>query len=390
MKLIITLMCFFLMIQNVKAQEVNELKPELTVEKEAQDAVQKKMLNNVATTSLQDDTSKYCQYISNKQQAKYISLVSPDVVVHIDNDNTNEDEQSVVFGLSKDLADFGRAKHVKQLALDECESYKVNQEAELQVRYAIALIENKAASHKLYLSQQAKAKVKDILNLVQKRVDTQNESLPGLYEVELTLHKLEDTERQLKSTLASVQLPNVNNSELNELLKATWLAEKNKQSTLNALEKKNNWSVQLQAGVKQTLVGNNLNNLNNSSSKPYFLVAARYNLGAIVANKYLDESLDNYLDWKNAQVTGPQHNLSKLIVSVVSLKKSEEDRLMGLVRFNNRYNSVIHELEQYDSPEAIRFKQKLDINQIMADIEIEYITYKVSLLKKMLDDANIF
>lgn len=148
---------------------------------------------------------------------------------------------------------------------------------------------------------------------------------------------------------------------------------------MNNLEKLRNWSLQLQAGTQQSLSSIS----QNQAIKPYAALFLRYNLASIYSNYKTNKSLNNYTDWKTKQVNGIQQKLSRLIQSISLLKSTEEQRLEHLMTTHHQYYGLTKKLSAIDSSSANHFKQQIEIDQIMMEVEISYLQYFTHLLKSI-------
>lgn len=318
------------------------------------------------------DIQAYCQYITEKNNAKKSLLLSPDVVVRAQNSNNDYPYQNnLISALSKDLSDIGKSNQLKQLINDECNYYKLTQEASLQIQFAIPNAQKKAQHFKLQQINSAKNKLNALLKTIQKKIDSQNETLTSFYKVDSSLQKLDEAEREIQVNLAIQQPPDIVTIKLKDLLNQIWTAEKKRKLTRNKLEKLQNWSVQIQAGGQQSFSSFT----HNKTIQPYAALFLRYNLGSIPSNDKKDKSLNHYMDWKNKQVNGTQKQLSRLIRSVALLKSVEEQRLNRLKVHYNKYYGLTKKLSAVNSFKASRFKQQIKIDRIMMDIEIKYLEY---------------
>jgi hypothetical protein len=288
----------------------------------------------------------------------------------------NSFQKVLVAGLSKDLTDYVKAHHLEQLIQNECRCYQLDQEAKLQIQFAIPSIKMKALSFKRRQIQVAKKKLNAILAKIKQRVDHHDETLQFYYAVDSSLKKLEDAELQIEVDLASQHLPKIEYTKIGYLLKNVLMARMERQKTLNALEKQNNFSVEVQAGAQQSL-----SNRTNQQVQPYFALYLRYNLGSIPSNHKVDHSLQRYMNWQNKQVLGTQKSLSNLMTTVRKLKGVEEGRLTRLVEHYRKYDAVIKKMEAINSIKAAHFKRQLTVDRILMKIEIDYLKHIIVLLR---------
>jgi hypothetical protein len=338
------------------------------------------------STEADADTEAYCNYITEKNQAKSTLLRSPDAIVLYNNANnigenfnTNNFQKTVIAGLSKDLIDYKKAYHIDNLITDECRCYKLNQRAKLYIQFAIPSIKAHALRFKLKQIQIVKAKLLTLLATVKQRLNRQHDTLPYYYHLEGSLKTLEDTERQIHVDLASQTLPHLERTNLNHLLKAILNAKTKREKTRLDIEKQNNLSMQLQVGGQQ-----NVSHIQNQNVQPYFAVYVRYNLGAILSNGKREQALSDYTSWQNRQVLGAQKNLAHLIQAFQLMKKAEENRLTLLTR-NARSSRQLHQkMTGLDSINASHFKQQLEIDKLMLQIELNDVKYTISKLQEMI------
>ncbi len=329
------------------------------------------------------DVKAYCTYIAEKNKAKSTLLLSPDIIVRVQNSNNNELVQNnLVSAISKDLSDFSKAKLVRQLIEDECQYYKLTQEAELQIQFAIPSVQRQALYFKLKQIQIAKNKLNSLLTTIQKKIDHQNDTLHAYYQVDLLIQKLDDEERDIRINLAIDPPPKIEHTRLVELLNNVRIAQKKRQLTRNNLEKQYNWSVQLQAGAQQYAA---YNYNHNQPVQPYVAVFLRYNVASMYSNNKVDKSLTHYMDWKNKQVNGVQKQLLQLINSVESLNAAEQQRLEHLQLSYQKYDRLSKKMYAMDSIKALHFGQQITIDRIMAEVEINYVKYIIDGLHGMRD-----
>jgi hypothetical protein len=331
------------------------------------------------TLDVSDDVTLYCKYVTEKNQAKRRLLFSPDVIVQVQNtSNSYPFQNNFISGLSKNLSDLSKAKQVNQLIKDECQYYKMSQRATLQIQFAIPKVQTDALNFKLQQIKIAKNKLNNILGIIHKKIENQNDTLNSYYQVETALQKLEMADRNIRGDLAIQQLPKIEPLNLNKLMHDLGIAQKNRQATRNKLEKQNNWSLQLQAGAQQSLFYNQ-----NQSVQPYLALFMRYNLGSVFANHKLDQSLTSYMNWKDRQINGMQNQLLVLIRSIAALRASELQRLHYLKQIYKKNDGLTKKMTGIASTKADHFGQKIEVDQIMMAIEIKYVQYIIDLLKKI-------
>ncbi len=288
-------------------------------------------------------------------------------------------KKNVVVGVAKDLADLNKARYVERLIHEECAYYRLDQEAQLQVRYSIASVKFEALKFKLAQIQIAKQQLKKILLAIKKRIDSHNDTLRTYYEIESSLMKLDDAEREIEVDLAGQQAPKMRPRKLGNLLKELSLARERRQKTMNQLEKQNNWSMRFEAGAQQ-----DFSNHYNKSAQPYIAVLLRYNLGSAFSDKLMNQALGEQTLWQENQLTGTQNQLSKLMLSLASLKAATEDRLSGLRQNYQNYARLSRKLTISKSTKAIHFRQEVEVNKMMLAIEINHAKRMIELLQATL------
>lgn len=332
------------------------------------------------------DVQSYCQYIAEKNTAKSKLLTSPDIIVRMQNsDNELISQNNLIAAFSKDLVDFRKAKYVRQLIDEECRFYKLNEEAKLHIAFAITNVQRQALLFKLRHIQTAKNKMTDLLKAVQNKIDQQDNTINSYYHIESLLQKLEDAQQDIRINLAMQQPPKLKPVKLKILLRQVWDAQKKRQQTLNQLEKQYNWAIQLQAGGQQYLSYDPNMNTNqvqsqNKKIQPYVGLFLRYNLGSIASNHKVDKSLNHYMDWKNKQVNGIQSQLAHLNSSIALLKSAQQQRLTQLNQHYQKYDSLNKKMDGVDSIKAVHFKEQIEVDRIMMEIEIKYVTCLIDLL----------
>ena len=329
------------------------------------------------------DVESYCKYIRAKNLAKTILLQSPEVITRLQNTNGDDylDQNKLIAGLSKNIIDFNKAKHIKQLTEDECRYYAVSQEAKLQIQFAIPTIQKKALQFKLNQIQRAKNKLAKVLRDIEQKIERQSETLAASYQVDILLSKLHDTENEIKINLAMQQsLPEIKTMGLNALLNQVYAAQKKRQQTRNKLTKQNNWSIQLQAGAQQY---QSVHQNQNTQTQPYVALFMQYNLGSIFSNTQLDKSLDLFSDWKSKQINDTEKQLVFLIQSIKALRSTEQVRLNDLIHSHQKFYKLGAKINIVDSLKARHLKQKIEIDQILTEIEINYVKYIIKLSGEM-------
>jgi len=323
------------------------------------------------------DIRAYCKYIEDKNDAKNSVLYAPDVILRAQN-STNDFpyQNNIITALSKDLMDFGKSKYVKELIVDECRYYQLKQQARLQIHYAISNIQRRALYFKLKKIQAVKARLSRILQQVQKKIDNQNETIVRWYQLDLSLQKLNELEREIQVSLAIQQPYKIQTLPLKQLSQRLWIAEKNRQTTLNKLTKLRNFSLQVQAGSQQSLSSISQNN----ATKPYAALFVRYNLAAPYSNYKTDQSLDHFTEWKASQVDGTQRNLNRLVQSIALLQSTEKTRLEQLSARYQKSADLTKKLTGLDSDNANHFKQQVESDQMIMEVEISYLEYLIQQL----------
>ena len=334
------------------------------------------------TSDISADIEAYCRYISEKNSAKKTLLTSPEAIARFDNGNVyNNLQKVVVVGLSKDLADFNKAHITQKLIVEECEFYQLNQRAKLQVQFAIDTVKIKALRSKLDAITDAKKKLNKVLGVISQRVAHHNDTIQRYYKVDSSLKRLQDEERQIHVELVNLKAPSIKATPLNHLLNDLVHAQKAHQRTLNRLKKQDNWSFQLQAGAQQNLA---TNHMQTQTVLPYFALYFRYNLGALTSDHQVDKSEASFDAWQTQHVFGVQRKLSNLITAAASLREAQEKRLHYLLQSYHQYDDLMVHMKPINTPDAEKFKQEIQVDKILANVEIKYVDKTVHLLQRML------
>ena len=330
------------------------------------------------------DVDAYCQYIAKKNTAKSKLLNAPDLVVHAQNaDNQLVSQNNLIAALSKDLSDFKKAKLFRQLINEECSYYRLREEAKLHIAFAIPQVQRNALYYKLKQIQRAKNKMNRLLDTIQTKIANQDDTVTNYYRLDTLIQKLENAEQDIRISLAVMKPPKIKYLKTRVLLQKLWDAEKKRQGTLNALEKQYNWALQLQTGAQQTVFDNQnaVNNTHQSKTiQPYVGLFLRYNLGSIASNNTLNKSLTHYTDWKMKQVNGLQNQLAHLNDAIASLKSAQFRRKNQLTQHYQKYGRVLKKMHGVDSIKAVHFKQQIEAERIMMEIEISYVSHLMQLL----------
>lgn len=325
------------------------------------------------------DSKAYCQYIRDKNKMKSILLRSPDAIARLDNGlNYNNFQRIAITGLSKDLSDLSKAKYVDDLIERECTYYTLNQEAKLQVQFALASVKAASLDYKLQQIQKARSKLNNLLESVKHRIDNQNDTLINYYNLDSSLIKLADSEREIYIELAGQHIPKMTHPNLKKLLQKLTIAQEQRRKTLNTLEKQNNWSIRVEAGTQQ-----DLSNMSNQNVQPYVALLLRYNLGDLYTSTKQNQSIRDYMQWQRQQVLGSLAELSELIRAISLLKKAEEDRLAFLQKNYKKHYDLTQKLHASNSVKAARFKRAIEVDKIMMEIEINYISHSIKLLNSL-------
>lgn len=323
-----------------------------------------------------EDIQSYCKYIDQKHQAQMNVLYAPDVVVRVQNSNNDALLQNnLVSGLSKDLSDFTRAKLIKTLAHDECNYYRLHQEAKWQIQFAIPQLHAEALKFKLQLIQNAKIKLNRILGDIQKKIASHHDTMHHYYQVDSILEHLKTNEHEIHVRLALQQLPKIRPIKIRQLLNQLEIAQRARQATRNKLKKQDNWSLEVQAGAQQAISMNQ-----KQSMLPYAGLFVRYNLGSIPSSGHVDKSLNDYMNWKNKQVNGVQKQLSDLMLSIAELKSTEHQQLNSLTLNDQKYAGFSKNLHSIHSTKATHFSQQVEIDRLLVNIEIQYVKRMIDLI----------
>lgn len=330
---------------------------------------------------LTDDIRSYCEYIAEKNTARKTVLLAPDVIVRAQNsDNDYLNQNNLIAALSKDIADLGKSKQIKQLIIQECDFYRLKQEATLQIQFALAHAQRQALQFKLKKIRQAKARLIHIVEGVQKRIKEHNDTLSSYYKTNTSLQTLDEAERDIYISLASAQPAPVKTMHLKQLLTSLARAEQKRQFTLNKLERLKDWSLQVQLGAQQ-----NVSAITREQSiQPYAGLFARYNLGSFYANHKRNHALTHYAAWKKNQVNGIQRKLHRLIQSIAALKRAEETKLASMQKQYTHDDGLARSLNNINSLKARELKQHIDVNQIMDDLEIAYLRFYINELNSLI------
>lgn len=323
------------------------------------------------------DIDSYCQYLTEKNNAQRLLLNSPDAITRFDNGDVYNNLQKVIMvGLSKNLSDFAKAKAVRQIIQDECRYYQVNQEAKLQIKYALASIRYQSLQFKRQQIIYAKTKLTYLLSAIEKRIEHHNDTIKSYHQIDSSLQKLMDIEQQIHIDLASEPLPKTKFVKINGLIQQLVNAQNNRQHSLNHLKKQDNWSLQIQAGAQQ-----NLSTPQNQDVKPYFSVSFRYNLGSLYSNSQIKKAEEYYADWQKAAIFGTQKQLIQLLSVFNALEIAEKKRLAFLTKTEKKTEILQKRFNSINTNKAILFQNQLEVDKLLKHIEIEYVKHTIKLLQ---------
>lgn len=340
-----------------------------------------------------DDAKAYCAYVSKKAQADVITLRAPEVQLRVDNANSDAQgsQTRAIAALSKDLVDVNKSRYVSQFAKDECEVYRLNLKIHNLAQYGILAVEEQVLNHKKQLLLSAFNQLQKQLEQVNQQVKSQNATLVEQYNAKGMIRKIENMMHQNDQEIASIRRKSLwpQGESLNDLINQVRLAEIARQNTLNQIEKQNNWSLQVQAGAKQTLSSSSGLNSESKKVEPFFSINARYNLGSWASERVLDESAKDYVSWKSKQMNGVSQELAVFVNSAIQLKEVEERNLSKLSSRVDDDMGLTALLNQSGSTEAEAFKTVIDANQVVNLIEKESLSYKVKLLEDLIRNAGL-
>lgn len=325
------------------------------------------------------DAKAYCHYITKKNKLKSILLRSPEAIARLDNGLTYNNFQKIaITGLSKDLSDLGKAHYISTMIKQECVYYTLNQMAKLQIQYAIASIKNQSLKSKLDGILRAKKQLNTLVKNSKNRLNQHHDTLINYYDLDSSLIKLMDMEREIYIELASQRVPQIPRKNLIKLQRELAIAQEKRQKSLSKLASQDNWSMRVEVGTQQ-----DLSSYQNKSVQPYFALLLRYNLGALYTSTQENKSITDYMQWQKNEVLGTQKELIELIRSITVLKKAEKERLTILQRHLHKHRDLNQQINANTSLKATHFKQTIEINNLMLAIEINALKRSIQLLDEL-------
>jgi hypothetical protein len=242
----------------------------------------------------QADSTAYCSYVMEQAEAQRDFLRTPIAFLGFTQPETGLPLQ-LIGGASLGLSAFRRSGLTIDVARKNCELYKSTTASELDVQYAIAMLEREALQNRLTLIHQALQSLDAMMEKTAKMVEAQNATRLMLFNLETTKIKLEADRADTQSKISTLYVPPLSDTPLKQLIAQKQMGEASEQKAIDKLTRQNNWYVALSVGVHQQV------NPVAYGPQPYGAVSVNYNLSSHRINQHLDRAANAYTEWKRVQ-----------------------------------------------------------------------------------------
>jgi hypothetical protein len=325
----------------------------------------------------------FCKYANEQGMATRDQLRTPSLTVGPTQPSTGTPPQLVV-GLTTSLADYKKSVLTMKLARKTCELYQTTTEAQMHIAFALPQIEKDVLGNRLRLIDGTSAKLDDLIAENMKRVTSQNLTVPSVYPLQSAQVRLDEI-RLATLTIASPYVPTLSNVPLKVLVASKLQSEDESIKALTKLTQQNTWDVQLGGGIRRRLPSTQVD-VFHSSWGAYGFFNLTYNLGRKAVSNHLDNSVSAYNEWKQTQFDDVATQATVLEKQIEDTIKIQAGQLSTMETHGKEIDQSLKALEGVDTNTAIGFRNTLLADQLMLQIDVRDIQYRIARLEQYLTE----
>lgn len=325
----------------------------------------------------------FCDYTTEQAKAQRDILRSPALQVGPMSPSTGTPPQMVV-GLTNSLANDRKASLTMQVARTTCALYTSSSEAQEHILYALPLIEKDVLRHRLGLIDRAQSKLDGLIAEDLKLVEAQNLTKPAVYHLQSARVRLDVSRTETMTGITSPYVPELSKTPLKVLVGEKLQSEEENQKAQDRLAKQSGWDVQLTAGVhRQIYTGDSLHK---NSAGGFGEFTLSYSFGKKAADAHLDRSVASYMNWKTQQFNDVARQTVILKKQIEETIQIQSDQLRALLAHNAEIQDTLDSIKDVDTSTALTFRNQIIADQIILEVEIADVQFRLSRLNQYLAD----
>ena len=325
----------------------------------------------------QKEQQAYCAYVMEQAQAQRDLLRTPNARAGMTQPETGLPLQ-VIGGASVGLSNVKKAALTMEVARKNCELYKANMGAQVNIQYALPSMEKEALHNRLALIERASKSLDELMEQTSKMVEVQNATRLMLFSLQTTKIKLNADHADTQSRIAAIYAPLLSDKRLKELVTEKQSSEAEEQRAQDKLNRQNNWDVTLTVGVHQQV------NPVAQGTQPYGLVTVSYNLASRAINKHLDRAGEAHDEWKKVQESDVVRSMEVLRQQLVESVSVQQDKLKSLLEESGQIDKSLQFVANPDTSAALDFHNQLSAARLLLEIETGDTSFRIDRLKEYL------
>lgn len=326
------------------------------------------------------DANSYCAYAEEQAKAQKTLFRTPNVEAGV-SQPTQAVPAETFAGVNEGLANFRRSQLVGPVAKDNCQLYRATIDAQEHISYALPTIERDALTKRLALTTQAISELSTLITQNQKKVDARDATLASLYMLQSASAKLEADRASAELNLSTMSIPALSATSLKDLAATKQQLELATQQASAKLSKQDNWDVTLMVGVRH-------------NASPFFSAApgayggfdAKWNIGSWARNRELEQTADNYAEWKRQQDNDVMRSMAQLREQIVNAIEAQERSLKAMQTSSDLIRDNREKIKGVETDAAILFDNQLVVDELSLRVEIGTTQFRLARLKEYLAD----
>jgi hypothetical protein len=284
-------------------------------------------------------------------------------------------------GLSSGLSNFRKSLLIGSVAKDNCQLYRATIDAEEHLFYALPAIERDSLAKRLDLTSQAIGELDAMVLQNQKKVDARDATLDSLYILQSAVAKLEADRANTELTLSNIAVPALSDASLKNLAGVKQRLELEAQEATAKVNKQDNWDVTVMVGVRH-----NANPLFSTPPGAYGGFDAKWNIGSWKRDRELQQTADDYAEWKRHQDNDVLQNMDLLRQQIGRTIEAQERALRAMQSNADLIRSNREKIKGVETDSAILFENQLVVDDLGLRIEIGTTQFRLARLKQFLID----
>ncbi len=331
-----------------------------------------------ASAQVTSDANSYCAYVAAQAQAQKTLYLMPNLEAGV-SQPTQAVPAETFAGITSGLSNLRKSQLVSSAAKDTCQLYRATIQTQERITYALPSIERDTLARRLTLTTQAIDELNDLIAQDQKKVDARDATLDSLYLLQSAKAKLEADRGVTELTLSTLSVPTLNEEPLKNLAGAKQALELKTQEASAQLSKQDNWDVTLMVGVRH-----NASPFFATSPGAYGGFDARWNIGSWRRDRELQQTADDYAEWKRQQDADVLHGMAQLRQQVTGAIEAQERALMAMQASDDLIRMNREKIKGVDTAAAIAFDNQLVADELSVRVEIGTTQFRLARLKQYL------